>query len=64
VVLNLNIKIKSGKRTPVEVSVYSTSVNQKTMEFVNGKSLTEKEIIEWLCGTMAKSLKAFETKEV
>jgi len=46
--INLNVKIKAGPRTVTEVTVYSTSVNEKSLELKNGKIITEHEIVEYL----------------
>jgi len=46
--LNFNVKIKAGARTPVEVSAHSTAINEKTIAFINGRTLTSTQIAEWL----------------
>lgn len=47
--INLNIKIKAGKRTPPQVTIYSTSITrEKVIEFANGERVTETEICNWL----------------
>jgi type VI protein secretion system component Hcp len=60
--INLNIKIKAGKRTPVEIDIYRTSVNEKTLDFINGKSLTEQDIIEIIYKNLAQELTKFESE--
>lgn len=44
--INLNVKIKGGPRTPVDVDIYGTSVNEKIIKFKNGKKISENEIAE------------------
>ena len=46
--INLNVKIKGGPRTPVEVDVYGTSVNSKILKFSNGQTVSEEDIAEWI----------------
>jgi len=55
-IINLNVKIKGGPRTPVEVDVYGTSVNDKTLRFKNGTSIHERHIAEWIQRNLLKSL--------
>lgn len=38
--LNFNVKVKAGKRTPAQVSAYSTAVNKKTLTLTNGETIT------------------------
>ena len=56
-ILNLNIKIKAGPRTPVEVDVYCTAVNEKMLRFANGCMVTESQIAEFMKQTLTKKLK-------
>ncbi|MFH1455043.1 MAG: hypothetical protein ABIF22_01865 [bacterium] len=42
--INLNIKLTAGKRTPLQVDVQRTSVNEKVLTFKNGQTMTESEI--------------------
>jgi hypothetical protein len=58
--INLNIKIKGGKRTPIEVNVYRTSVNEKSIEFANGKQIKESTIIAWIKKYLTHSLKLIQ----
>jgi len=46
--INLNVKIRGGPRTPVDVAVYGTAVNSKTLRFANGKSVSEDAIAQWI----------------
>jgi len=55
--INLNVKIKVGPRTPVEVNVFSTSVNERTVKFTNGKQLTETQIADWIQPELTRVLK-------
>jgi hypothetical protein len=34
-IINLNVKVKGGKRTPPSVEVYGTAANEKTIDFVS-----------------------------
>ncbi len=54
--INLNVKIKAGKRTPVAVEVYSMSVNEKTIEFANGLTITESQIASRIQTQLTKEL--------
>lgn len=58
--INLNVKIKAGPRTPVEVGVYGTSVNEKVISFANGNQISESKIAEWLEENLTRSLKAIQ----
>jgi hypothetical protein len=55
-VINLNVKIKGGPRTPVEVDVYGTSVNDKVLKFKNGTTVKERHLAEWIERNLLKSL--------
>lgn len=58
--INLNVKIKAGKRTPVEVLVYGTSVNDKSLEFSNGLVISESRIIKWIETELTKAIKSIQ----
>ena len=58
--INLNIKIKGGKRTPVEVTVYGTSVNQKELVFKNGNRIKENDIAEMISKNTENALRAIQ----
>ncbi len=58
--INLNIKIKAGPRTPVEVDVCGTAVNEKSLTFANGKKLTGIDIAKWLKRELSNELKEIE----
>jgi hypothetical protein len=58
--INLNVKIKAGKRTPVEVSVYSTSREEKILVLTNGKKVGEKQIVNWLVTELTKTLEKLQ----
>ncbi len=45
-IINLNVKVKGGPRTPVDVEVYGTAVDTKTITFANGKQISETELAE------------------
>jgi len=47
-IINLNVKIKGGPRTPVEVDVYGTAVNTKVMKFKNGRTISDNDIAVWI----------------
>ena len=58
--INLNVKIKAGPRTPVEVTVYGTAVNEKTLNFANGDQITETTICSWLKENLTRALRAIQ----
>lgn len=58
--INLNVKVKGGKRTPVSVEVYGTSVNEKMMEFANGKKVSEAALSIWLKEQLTIALKKMQ----
>jgi hypothetical protein len=60
--ININLKVKAGKRTPVEVTAYGTSVNEKTLTLINGETIREQVIIDWLVSELRAQLKRLETK--
>jgi hypothetical protein len=60
--ININVKITAGKRTPVQVDVYSTSVNGKALEFANGEKLEDSEITVWLEKELTKAIKRIQDK--
>lgn len=59
-IINLNVKIKAGKRTPVQVEVYGTAVNEKTIEFANGETIREQAICDWLQSELTAALRKIE----
>lgn len=61
--INLNVKIKAGKRTPVEVTVYGTSANGKTLEFANGLTITDGHIVKWIERELTKAIKSIQGDE-
>ena len=60
--INLNVKIKGGPRTPVEVDVYGTAVNSKTMKFANGETISEDAIAIWITHYLTEMLSEIEDK--
>jgi len=58
--INLNVKIKGGPRTPIEVDVYGTSVNEKTIKFANGNKISESAITDWLYVNLTEALKKIQ----
>jgi len=58
--VNLNVKIKAGPRTPVEVGVYGTSVNEKIIKFANGNKISESSIAVWIQENLRDALQAIE----
>lgn len=59
-IINLNVKIKGGPRTPINVEVYGTSINKKYMRLSNGKTISELEIIEYLQKKLMDKLSGLE----
>lgn len=62
--INLNVKIKGGPRTPVEVTVYGTAVNEKIMRFANGNGMSETQIAETITKNLTEILKAIQNELV
>ncbi len=60
--LNLNVKIKAGPRTVTEVAVYSTSMNQKTITFANGREIKESVIANWIESELTLALNSIQDK--
>jgi hypothetical protein len=55
---NFNVKIKTGKRTPIEVGCYWTAVNNKTVELFNSdETTTVSAIAEFIQKSVEKALK-------
>ena len=54
--INLNVKIKGGPRTPVNVTVYGTAVNSKTLKFANGQDVSEDVIAQWIETNLSEAL--------
>lgn len=61
--INLNIKIKGGPRTPVDVIVYGTAINPKVMKFKNGKTISDDEISVWLQYELTEMLTILQHSE-
>lgn len=59
-IINLNIKIKGGPRTPVTVEVYHTSMNEKILKFKNGNEVKESTICNWLEKNLITTLKSIQ----
>jgi hypothetical protein len=58
--LNFNIKVKSGKRTPIEVSCYSTAVNKKQLEFQHtSKMISNSQIADWIEKALKEALNKY-----
>ena len=60
--INLNVKIKGGPRTQIDIEVYGTSVNEKIMKFKNGNEIKESSIAEWLQRNLLIYLKGIQDK--
>jgi len=60
--MNFNVKVSGGKRTPADVTVTVTAVNVKTMEFSNGKKITDEAIAEWIATNLTAALKKLQDK--
>ena len=61
-IINLNVKIKGGPRTPVEVNVYGTSVNIKTLKFANKETMSEDVIAIWIEHYLSEMLNNVQSK--
>ena len=58
--INLNVKVKAGPRTPVDVSVYYTAVNERSIRFKNGKRISGTAIAEGIAENLEIALKKIE----
>ena len=61
--INLNVKVKGGPRTPVNVDVYGTAVNSKKLQFKNGNTVHENTIAEWLMENLTIALKKIQDEQ-
>ena len=57
--VNLNVKVKAGKRTQPSVLVACFGVNVKTIEFANGKTITDEELANWIAENLQSALVKF-----
>ncbi len=55
--LNINIKIRGGKRTPIEVACYGTGAGKKIITFPNDKRVSDEEICAWIQENLTVALK-------
>lgn len=62
--INLNVKVRGGPRTPVRVDVFSTSVNEKTLTFKNGMTVTQDQIATWIKTELTRVLKVRQDTNV
>jgi hypothetical protein len=61
--INFNLKVKSGKRSPIEVRCYATSVNEKRLEFQgSNKTITETKISNWLEKALKEVLEKYKNE--
>ena len=58
--INLNVKVKGGPRTPIEVEVYWTAVNEKVIRFANGQEITGEEIADWITDNLTHVLEKIQ----
>jgi len=56
------VKVKSGKRTPVEVWVEQW-YPEREIVFTNGRTLKNQDIGEWIQKELTKALKSIESME-
>jgi hypothetical protein len=54
--ININVKVKAGKRTPSEVAAYYTAVNEPTLTLVNGREVSASQIAEWIAENLQAAL--------
>ena len=57
--INLNVKIKGGPRTPIEVEVYRTAA-EKTIKFGNGHKVSTKQISNWIVENLTTALEKIQ----
>ena len=62
-IINLNVRVKGGARTPVLVEAYGTAVNTKVMKFANGETVSENAMAIWIEQYLSKVLVAIQTKD-
>ena len=56
---SISVSVKGGPRTPVEVDVYTSSVNVKEIRFANGAHITDEAIAKWIKTGLEEALKKF-----
>jgi hypothetical protein len=62
--INFNVKVNAGKRTPASVNVILTSVNPKTLTLINGKTISDQSIADWIETELLKTIRNIELKAV
>ena len=63
-IMNLNLKIKGGPRTPVDIEIYGTAVNKKFLKFKNGREVSEMMIVDWTYDNLGSALKKVQNDGV
>lgn len=61
--INLNLKVKAGPRTPVQVTCYGTSVNEKAIKFRNGQVIKENSIANWVTSQLQIALEEIQNEK-
>lgn len=56
------VKVKTGKRTPVEVWV-DRWLPERELFFINGRTLKDTDISDWIAKKLTKVLKDVESME-
>ena len=61
--VNFSLKVKSGKRLPIEVTCYPTGVNEKHLEFQNSnKKISDMKIAEWINKALKEVLEKYKNE--
>lgn len=55
-ILNFNVNVKAGPRTPAEVVCYYTAVNKKTLTLINGETISNDQIAQWIRNELQEAL--------
>lgn len=62
--ININVKVKTGKKSEIEVSAYCTSVNEKILEFKgSSKKISSQKIARWIEEELKRVLKKYSQNE-
>ena len=61
--INLNVKVKGGSRTPIEVDTYMTAVNEKVIKFANGNKISGFTIAAWISDNLTIALKKIQDEQ-
>lgn len=60
--INVNLKVRGGKRTPVETWATLTATNERTIEFANGNSVTGSDIADLVVVYLQAHLRELQSR--